>query len=177
VWSVLIRELWENVQQCRHLIWRVVTTPMLTPHIDRPVLEKSIQILLSPVVSSQQIGVVPPTHSKPVSDFQGNLCQFPNPYQGTRCTQCGYPIPWDCPDIPKMICGSGQHKLQPAGNRLSNLLKTIGITPVSYRNFKMKIGLAPTCGCKERKGLLNKLHYQLINLILRIERKIIQWLS
>lgn len=102
-------------------------------------------------------------------------CKFPNRLAGSRCTVCGYPLPFDCPAEPKHVCSQASPTAQPQqlsveqqqkylGDMTAELLKSTklfgllpnGITPKVVAEVMKKCGLPGTCaGCPERQEFLN----------------------
>jgi hypothetical protein len=53
---------------------------------------------------------------------------------------------------------ASQHVDRPNGwgDKLTSLLKSVGVTEENYKAVKQKFGLPPTCGCAARREWLNR---------------------
>lgn len=86
------------------------------------------------------------------------VCRF----QAGMCLLCGRPLPagvelpyWRvCPAaILPPVREEADVKL---GDRVEQLLASIGIIEDRYKQVKALFGLPPTCGCSQRKAWLNR---------------------
>lgn len=86
------------------------------------------------------------------------LCRFQRDGDACRCIDCGQAFRVsDCGTLKANCVADGPGPPPPGlGDHTERLLKSLGVTPDRYRAAKELFGLAPTCGCEERKAWLNR---------------------
>jgi hypothetical protein len=78
-------------------------------------------------------------------------CDFHRTEQGLwQCRFCGFLVPAH-PERPKRVCAEEMG----LGDYTERMLERVGVTQDRYTKAKSLFGLAPTCGCSERKEWLN----------------------
>lgn len=87
------------------------------------------------------------------------LCRWNSLNKGSKCIRCGFSLPRDYSEAPVCNCRtltSSKQRPPGLGDCTEQLLASIGVTKERYVAAKELFGLAPTCGCEDRKAWLNR---------------------